>query len=1098
MSFFSNFTSSYPVKVTIKVVEVETGPQRQLRATFDALEQETMLDMRRRLIGAADIAARCRGGGSSSSASTQATVARHGASRLAHCSIAAPSWCSASTSQIRSISTTSAGPHDRTLRSKSESRIRPTSSATGTRYFSSHTVSQAARPPADDNASTSSMPSSTARGKRRTTVAYDSLPSSILGEDGQPLSPLALIPPTTRKRRTKSTSPPPSSTDHPVKWPPLAQTVLDDIARFPNTILLTRVGNFYESYFHPQAPLLASTLGIKLATRRWGGQDVPMAGFPVFQLEKYLKILVLDKGLLVAISEEFRPTGGEITRRVTRVVSKGTLIDERFVDPFVNNFIVGVTEERGRWGVSWLDVGTGDFGTSVRGEEEGVRDEIARMGAREVVVDTARIDMDEGDAVDTESEGDARVKLDVREIVPDPSVYISPFHPPPTTSSEPLSPLTSSDHATMPAPTLDAVEQRSVHLLLSYLRTRLLDNSPLTTTPSPHPLDSVMQIDAHTLSSLEIRSGISGSTRGSLFSVLRRTVTRGGTRLLQQYLCNPSTSLPTINARFDLVELFLQRKTLREDVRGVMRMGAGDVSRVLQKLGARRGDEQDLLEVRDAIGAMGRVEELMRGEMEYTEEREKGVLEGLVKRFHDLSEVAEKLGSAIDERVIAARLERQETLANEVEGLAAEDQVSRARVRGLGAEGKQERGEEGLWGEHFEHLIRPSSSKMLTTLTRSRFALRRTARRLEQTFQEAYCTDSVTLKFVLGQGYVVHSRGKPLPPTPPFIPSLGSVNDLQVHIAGKNRSTYTYYCPAWTALGSRLDKLAREITALETIELETLRQLVLTHAAQLRGNAKLLDQLDVLCGFAQAAEEYGLVRPVVDDSTDIDVLSARHLSVEMGLLERGRLFTPNSLRLTPDSRIHVITGPNMGGKSTFLRSIALLTILAQCGSFIPATSPSRIGLVDRVFTRIGANDDVFRDRSTFMVEMSEVGEILHHATPRSLVIADEIGRGTSNTTGIAVAYATLDTLRKRGCRVLFATHFYEVCDLVEEGGREGVEFWMTDIAREGEGMVYEHRLRKGVNRESYGLEVARLAKVPEETLGVARRVLEGLHSKASI
>nr|WJN24909.1 meiotic recombination protein [Pseudozyma pruni] len=1051
--------------------------------------------MRRFLIGAADMAARYHGGGSSSSSSTQATVAKYGASRMACPSLGGQSSYSASTSQLHSIRVSCN--HDRTWQWKRESRMRASRSPLRTRYFSSHTVNKAARTPADDNASTTGASPSSARGKRRTTVAYDSLPSTIPGEDGQPLSPLALLPPTTRKRRTKSTSPPPSSTDDPVKWPPLAQTVLDDMARFPNTILLTRVGNFYESYFSPQAPLLASTLGIKLTTRRWGGQDVPMAGFPVFQLEKYLKILVLDKGLLVAISDEFRPPeGGEITRRVTRVVSKGTLIDEKFLDPFVNNFIVGVSEEGGRWGVSWLDVGTGDFGTSVREDGRGVRDEIARMGAREVVVDTERIDTGlvvDGGVGDTEREGDGRVELDMREMVPDPSVYISPFHPPATTRSSPVPPLPPSDPSvTLPSPTLDPVEQRSVHLLLTYLRTRLLDNSPLPIHPHHQPLESVMQIDAHTLSSLEIRStGTDGSTRGSLFSVLRRTVTRGGTRLLQQYLCNPSTSLATINSRFDLVQLFLHKRGLREDLRGVMRIGAGDVSRVLQKLGARRGDEQDLLEVRDAIGAIGRVEQLMRGEMEYVERGEREVLSGLVDKFHDLSGVAKKLGSAIDEWVIAARLERQETLANEVEGLAAEDQVSRAQVRGLSGSAAKRGGEEGeLWGEDFEHLIRPSSSKMLTTLTRSHLALRRTARRLEKDFQTAYGTDSVTLRFVLGQGYVVHSRGKPLPPTPPFNPSSGE--ELKVHIAGKNRSTHTYYCAAWTALGSRLDKLAREITALETIELETLRQLVLTHAAQLRGNAKLLDQLDVLCGFAQAAEEYNLVRPVVDDSTDIDVLNARHLSVEMGLLERGRLFTPNNLSLTPCSRIHVITGPNMGGKSTFLRSIALLTILAQCGCFIPATSPSRIGLVDRIFTRIGANDDVFRDRSTFMVEMSEVGEILHRATPRSLVIADEIGRGTSNTTGIAVAYATLDTLRKRGCRVLFATHFYEVCDLVEEGKAEGVEFWMTDIAREGEGMVYEHRLRKGVNRESYGLEVARLANVPEETLRVARVVLERL------
>ena len=190
----------------------------------------------------------------------------------------------------------------------------------------------------------------------------------------------------------------------------------------------------------------------------------------------------------------------------------------------------------------------------------------------------------------------------------------------------------------------------------------------------------------------------------------------------------------------------------------------------------------------------------------------------------------------------------------------------------------------------------------------------------------------------------------------------------------------------------------------------------------------------------------------------------------------------------------------MGGKSTYLRSIALLTILAQSGSFVPAAS-ARLGLVDRIFTRIGANDDVFRDRSTFMVEMCEVGEILHRATPASLVIADEIGRGTSNLTGIAVAYATLKSLNQRKCRTLFATHFYEVCDLVQRQKLPGVEFFATDVdadaSRPGE-VTYSHRLRRGINRESYGLQVAALANLPKETIETARETLEHLQQGATL
>ncbi|ETS60690.1 hypothetical protein PaG_04592 [Moesziomyces aphidis] len=933
-----------------------------------------------------------------------------------------------------------------------------------------------------------------AKPKRRTTVAYSSIPDQALGSDGEPLPPLDAITPHPVRKRVSKRKPKSATTtatpnagaedaEEAVRWPPLAQSVRDDMARFPHTILLTRVGGFYESYFD-QAPSLASMLGIKLANRRWGGQDVPMAGFPIFQLEKYLKILVLDHGLLVAIAEEFRSTEGnavEIARRVNRIVSPGTLIDEKFLDPFVNNFIVGISASNGRFGLAWLDVGTADFNSAVCGDFNTLRDEIARIGPREVVIDAGTIHALEGTS---STAGDGRECIDVRELVPDPSVYISHFTPTSTPDSEDAG-----------VAGLDALERGTVQVLLGYLRTRLLDSdSSLDALTHARPLhqrlDSAMQIDAHTLAALEIKEGArEGGLRGSLFSVLRRTVTRGGTRLLQQWLCHPSTSVGTIEARLDMVEMLLHQRGLREDLRTTLRTGAGDTTRVLQKLAARRNDEQDLLELRDAIKTTTRVTRLLHAERAHAP-RAAATLQMWGEKFTDLGELATKLGDAIDERVIEQRLARQQEMANDVQDVAAE--TTRAKIRSLAGRKASQSGEEELWGDEFEHLIRPASSKMLGSLTRTHRQLRRAARQLEVQFQQAYGGDHVSLRHVMGQGYVVHSRGKALS-APAF---HDGAEDVSVHIAGKNRSTHTYYAAAWTALGSRLDALAKEMQAVEAVELETLRQTVLVQASALRQNAALLDQLDVLHSFAQAAEEYNLVRPSLDTSTSLTVRGARHLSVEIGLLERGRLFTPNDLSLDADERVQVITGPNMGGKSTFLRSIALLTILAQSGCFVPCQS-MHLGLVDRIFSRIGANDDLFRDKSTFMVEMSEVGEILHRATPRSLVIADEIGRGTTNLTGIAVGFATLATLVERGCRTLFATHFHEITDLVAENtdpAFAAVSFYASDVEQHDAGLVYSHTLRRGVNRKSYGIQVARIANVPQPTLELAQSTLARLES----
>nr|DBA11329.1 TPA_inf: MSH4 [Testicularia cyperi] len=1103
---------------------------------------------------------------------------------------------------------------------------------------------------------------------RKTTVSYDSLSDQVLGDDGQPLPPLgAIVAPakratrrrssqttskdapdpesataSSRKRRAATTEPstalettstststeravmeaPASPGDNETRWPKLAQTVLNDMARFPETILLTRVGGFYESYFH-QAPTLAAVLGIKLASRRWGGTVIPMAGFPVFQLEKYLKILVLDRGLLVAISDEFRDhlpntpevlhnEQTEITRRVSRVVSPGTLLDEKFLDPFCNNYIVSISgvpaaqckgkegEEGGeghRYGLAWLDVGTADFNTTFCSDERSLRDEIARIGPREVVVDSAHLLSTDPEAAldattphkatqsDTEpaqeiSQSD-KVPVNLRELIIDPSVYISRFSTPPASEESAAASTEGQDdglrksEVDAPQSAGSVAETRAVKTLLAYLRTRLLDHAEsLDALTRSRPLhlrrESLMTIDAHTLEALEIKERMrDGSVSGSLFSVLRRTVTKGGTRLLQQWLSAPSTSPSTIQGRLDLVEVLLHRSALREDLRSALRQGAGDTNRVLQKLITRRNDEQDLLEIRDFIATTTKVVALLHAECQHLQvatvvspttgseasRAREGesiatgaeALQALSSKLHDLSTLGHGLGEAIDERVIQSRLERQDAMADEVESLVlSASQITPSRstsisslpsyVSPMSTKKKKEAGGTGtdsagdeMWGEPFEHLIRPSSSKILSTATKSYTKLRREAFQLERAFQVAY-GGHVSLRYVMGQGFVVHSRGKPLPALADAAETGSSDEertDLSVHIAGKNRSVHTYYSKSWSMLGHKLDKVTEEIKRLEAVQLESLRQTVLIQMAELRHNARVLDQLDVLNGFAQAAEEYNLVRPVVDETNDLVVRNARHLSVEMGLLVRGRSFTSNDVVMVnngesekqpgtsstegaiadaiesldtgaTDGRVQLITGPNMGGKSTYLRSVATLCILAQMGSFVPATS-ARVGIVDAIFTRIGAHDDLFRDKSTFMVEMSEVGEILSRATASSLVIADEIGRGTSNLTGIAIGFATLSSLYERGCRVLFATHFHEVLDLVlsaQQHRRFGrVSFRATDAVQHEGSIVYDHKLRPGFNKNSYALQVAALANLPATTIATAGKTLKYLQSK---
>lgn len=282
----------------------------------------------------------------------------------------------------------------------------------------------------------------------------------------------------------------------------------------------------------------------------------------------------------------------------------------------------------------------------------------------------------------------------------------------------------------------------------------------------------------------------------------------------------------------------------------------------------------------------------------------------------------------------------------------------------------------------------------------------------------------------------------------------------------------------------------------EQVIFERLRREVILNLVKIRRNAAVMDELDVACSFATLAQEQQMVRPILNDGTCHRIVGGRHPTVKLGLEEQGRSFVSNDCFLGDSERIWLITGPNMAGKSTFLRQNALITILAQVGSFVPAAY-AEIGIVDQIFSRIGAADDLFRDQSTFMVEMLETATILKQATPKSFVIMDEVGRGTTPEDGTAVSFACLHHLHNHNkSRVLFATHFHALADMTEDFDK--LARYCTDVKDMPSGAFsFVHRLRKGVNRESHALKVAQLAGLPKGTLELAMRVRQEMKDKTS-
>lgn len=325
----------------------------------------------------------------------------------------------------------------------------------------------------------------------------------------------------------------------------------------------------------------------------------------------------------------------------------------------------------------------------------------------------------------------------------------------------------------------------------------------------------------------------------------------------------------------------------------------------------------------------------------------------------------------------------------------------------------------------------------------------------------------MTLRYIAGSGHVCHVKGaKDV--------RLSAKAALGGRSGRATKSTRTFYSTDWSNLGARMDLLKFQIRAEEQQVLQELREQVVLNLVKLRRNAAVLDELDIGCAFAVLAEEQGFVRPILNNSRDHKIVGGRHPTVKIGLEEEGRAFVGNDCFVGEKERVWLITGPNMGGKSTFLRQNALISILAQTGSFVPAQHAD-LGIVDRLFTRVGSADDLFRDQSTFMVEMLETAVILNQATSRSFVIMDEIGRGTTPEDGVAVAFACLHHLYHHNqCRALFATHFHILADLAKDF--DHLACYCTNVAEGPSGSFsYVHRLQRGVNRASHALKVARLA-----------------------
>ena len=540
-------------------------------------------------------------------------------------------------------------------------------------------------------------------------------------------------------------------------------------------------------------------------------------------------------------------------------------------------------------------------------------------------------------------------------------------------------------------------------------------------------------------------------------------------------------SLDTIRHRLDLVERFLHNQSLTEDITNLLRR-TFDSQRLVQKFSLGRGDADDLISLLRTVLATehiaNRLEEALAKDsgLNITTTDTSSCLSSVLKRLslNGPSELALRISATIDEDGLMAshREERIQSssivamaqgILNEEgddEDLEAMSQVIRSKT--IANPSKQTSSDENdLW------IMRRSASPLLEKLHDTLDSLCAEKLTMTTRLRSEMDAQSLTLRWTPGLGYICHAKG-----------AKDVRASLKNHGSARNgsttKSTRSFYLSEWSALGARMDQAKMQMRAEEQRIFFELRELVVINLVKLRRNAAVLDELDVACSSAVLAAEQSLVRPILNNKTNHRIIAGRHPTVKLGLEEKGRAFVSNDCFVGDNQNIWLITGPNMAGKSTFLRQNALISILAQVGSFVPAEY-AEIGIVDQMFSRVGSADNLVEDQSTFMVEMLETAVILKHATPRSFVIMDEVGRGTTPEDGIAVGFACLHHLyHTNRCRSLFATHFHILADMTKDWEKLGC--YCTDVSESSSGSFsYIHRLRQGVNRRSHALKVAKLA-----------------------
>ena len=805
---------------------------------------------------------------------------------------------------------------------------------------------------------------------------------------------------------------------------PMMAQYMEIKSQHKDALLFYRMGDFYEMFFD-DAVEASEALDIALTKRgKTNNMDIPMCGVPVHAADQYLQLLI-RKGFRVAVCEqtedpsEAKKRGNKaiVKREVIRVITPGTLTEDSLLTANQNNYIAAIHQIRKSVALAWADISSGSFHVTSF-PLVNLASQLSRISPKEVIYP------------ETYS---AQILGIVRETT-DSLTPLADVHFDSRIAKRNLSEM-------YEVATLDSFGQfnRSelacLGAIVAYLEITQQGKIPKLQFPSREKSEDTLQIDAATRKNLEITRNLSGGKNNTLLSVLDKTRTASGARMLERWLANPSTNIGLIAKRQNEVETFYSQSDSRREIRDKLKM-VPDLQRSLSRLALERGGPRDLNVIKTGIKQALLINQEVR------------VIDG----------VSEQLKASLA------------LLAN-LEGLVKDlSQALMANVPLATRDGD---------------FIAQGFDEELDETRKLRDETRVVIAELEKKYAQLADIPRLKVRFNKLLGYYVETPSS-------FYSKMVSqpLSDTFIH----RQSTSTacrFTSKELSDLESRIVNAQQKTVEIELRLFEQFREAILAQANDIFFIAQTLSEMDVIATLAEIAHTNNWCKPVLDESCDLEIVAGRHPVVEESLRKNNQIpFVTNDCNISDEGRIILLTGPNMAGKSTFLRQNALLALLAQIGSYVPAKK-ARIGIISQLFSRVGAADDLAKGRSTFMVEMVETAAILNQADHRTLVILDEIGRGTATFDGLSIAWATLEYIHdKIKCRTLFATHFHELTEL---SNRLPNLFNLTIKVKEWQGdVVFLHEVVEGFADRSYGVQVAKLAGLPRAVVRRADAILKKL------